>query len=245
MQQIPSTHPAGTVIVPAASLARYNEFWLSVESLRVPHGTRLVACRGADIPHQLNEAIRRMTGEWVWILGDDHTFTPDMLLGLLAHEKEVVLPMVPRREHPFYPCLLHGPVAPLMTPYQLHELPLEGLWRLPRWDSAGQAGMLVRKPVLDTLGDPWFEGGQLTPGRLMEDMYFVQRLHDLDIPIWIDPGSVLKHIANLTITFHQYNGRWFPGYETKNGPVLMEQPPPHLIRRVPVVNETVGVIGEP
>src|SRR5690606_2064204 len=108
MQHVESAHSPGTVVIPAASLARYNEFWMSVESLQVPHGTKLVAARGADIPHQLNEGIRRMTGEWVWILGDDHVFVPDLLLKLLDRGKDVILPLTPRREHPFYPCMLHG-----------------------------------------------------------------------------------------------------------------------------------------
>lgn len=232
MQHVESRHPKGTVIVPAASLARYNEFWLAVESVRVPQGTRLIAARGADIPHQLNEGIRKMEGEWVWILGDDHTFDPDILLALLDRDLDVVLPVVPRRDHPFGPCLLHGPVAKLMTAYEWWELPTKGLWRLPKNDSAGQAGMIVRKPILERIGDPYFEGGKLTPGRLMEDMYFVQRLHDLTVPIFVDCDQVLGHIANIAVVPQRYQGQWFPGYVSgKHGPVLWDNCNP-LIRRV-------------
>lgn len=215
---------------------------MCVESLQVPKGTKLVAARGADIPHQLNEGIRLMKGEWVWILGDDHMFAPDMLMKLLAHQKEVVLPIVPRRDHPFYPCLLHGPVQPLMEPYQWNELPLEGLYQLPRWDSAGQAGALIQKSVLDQLKDPWFEGGKLTPGRLMEDMYFIQRLHVLGISVWIDCTQVLEHMANIRIHPRVHNGRWYVGYDSKHGPVLWDTTLPPLVRRVSHVNESVKVL---
>lgn len=228
MQHVESAHSPGTVVIPAASLARYNEFWMSVESLQVPHGTKLVAARGADIPHQLNEGIRRMTGEWVWILGDDHVFVPDLLLKLLDRGKDVILPLTPRREHPFYPCMLHGPVAPSMLPYQWSELPTTGLFHFPKGDSAGQAGCLVRKPVLDKLGDPWFEGGKLTPGRLMEDMYFFHRLHELGIPVYFDCDQILPHIANITITPQRYNGQWYTGFVGKNGPVLWDESEPRL-----------------
>lgn len=245
MQHIQSPYPAGTVVIPAASLARYNEFWMSVEGLQVPHGTKLIAARGADIPHQLNEGIRRMEGEWIFILGDDHVFQPDLLLKLLAHEKDVVLPVVPRRDHPFYPCILHGPVRPMMEPYQWSELPINDLYQLPRWDSAGQAGAVVKKSVLDQLGDPWFEGGKLTPGRLMEDMYFIQRLHELEIPIFVDCEQTLPHIANITIKPRVHEGRWYVGYDSKTGPVLWDAlVPPPLIRRVAHANETVKVVGD-
>jgi hypothetical protein len=241
MQHVESQHGPGTVIVPAASLARYNEFWLSVESLRVPTGTRLVAARGADIPHQLNEGIRRMTGSWAWILGDDHIFSPDLLLNLLDRHLDVVMPIVPRRDDPFYPCLLHGPIAPTMTPYAWSDLPLAGLFQLPRWDSAGQAGCLVKKTVLDQLGDPWFEGGQLTPGRLMEDMYFFHRLHELNVPIYIDcDAGILDHIANLRMTAHRHQGRWYVGFIGKRGtPCLLDMP------EVYVYNPTKGEMEPP
>lgn len=214
----------GTVVVTAASLARYAEFWLSLESLQVPHGTRLVAARGADIPYQLNEGIRRMTGSWCWFLGDDHTFEADLLLKLLAHQTDVVMPVVPRRDPPFVPVLMHGPVGPSMRRYGWSELPLTGLFRLPKGDSAGQAGALVHKTVLDKLGDPWFEGGQLTPGRLMEDMYFIHRLHEMGVAIHVDCDQIMPHIANITLTPQRFQGRWYIGHVTPRGPVLWDEP---------------------
>lgn len=225
MQHINDTgHAPGTIVVTAASLARYAEFWLSIEAVKVPYGTRLVAARGADIPHQLNEGIRRMTGEWVWLLGDDHTFEADLLLKLLGRNVDVVMPVVPRRDPPFVPVLMHGPVGPKMRRYAWSEVPLNGLFTLPTGDSAGQAGALVRKGVLDKLGDPWFEGGRLTPGRLMEDMYFIQRLHDLEVPIHVDCDQIMPHIANLTLTPHRHQGRWYIGHVTPRGPVLWDEP---------------------
>lgn len=217
-------HPPGTIVITAASLARYAEFWLSVEALSVPYGTRLIAARGADIPHQLNEGVRRMTGEWAWFLGDDHTFDPGLLMRLLDRHLDFVLPVVPRRDTPFVPCLMHGPVAPNMRRYSWTDLPTKGLFRLPVGDSAGQAGALVKKPVLDKLGDPWFEGGQLTPGRLMEDMYFIERMHDLDVPVYIDCDETMGHIANITIVPQKHGGRWYAGHVTDRGPILWDEP---------------------
>lgn len=219
----PSYTP-GTVIVPSSSLARYAEFWIALEQLVAPLGTRMISVRGADIPHAFNEGIRHMGGEWVWFLGDDHTFSPDLLLKLLDRQKDVVMPVVPRRDPPFVPVLMHGPIASQMSRYNWSELPLTGLFQLPKGDSAGQAGALVRKAVLDKLGDPWFEGGKLTPGRLMEDMYFIHRLHELDIPIYIDCDQIMGHIANITVQPLKHEGRWYPGYQGPAGPVLWDEP---------------------
>ena len=225
MQHISETkHAPGTVVVAAASLARYSEFWLCIEALQVPHGTRLIASRGADFVHQFNEGIRRMTGEWVWILGDDHTFKPDLLLKLLDRDLDFVMPIVPRRDPPFVPVLMHGPIAAKMRRYSWRDLPTNGLFELPTQDTAGQAGALIKKPILDRLGDPWFEGGRLTPGRIMEDMYFIKRLHDLDVSVMIDCDETMGHIANLNIVPQRYEGRWYAGYMTQQGPVILDEP---------------------
>ena len=236
MQHVASKHPAGTVAFAAASLSRYTEFWMSLESLQVPTGTRLVASRGADIPHQLNEGVRNMAGEWVWFLGDDHTFPHDILFKLLDRQKDVVVPVIPRRDYPYVPVLMHGPLAHNMTRYTWKELPISGLYRLPKNDPAGQAGMLVRRPILGRLGDPWFEAGKLTKGRLMEDMYFIQRLHDLDIPIWVDCDQAMGHIANITLMPQRHDGRWYVGYVTNGRSVLWDEEdmPPEIRKNVTI-----------
>lgn len=226
MQHIQDTgHAPGTVVVIAASLARYSEFWLSIEALQVPHGTRLVASRGADLVSGLNRGIRRMTGDWVWLMGDDHTFDENLLLRLLNRNVDFVLPVVPRRDPPFVPVILHGPMDKTMTRYSWLELPITGLFELPQGDGCGQAGALVRKPVLEKLGDPWFEGGQLTPGMLQEDQYFVKRCQEQGTKILIDCQETMGHIANITVMPQRHGGRWYPGYVSpEGGPVLWDEP---------------------
>jgi hypothetical protein len=225
MQQITdTTHSPGTIIVACASLARYSEFWISLESLRVPNGSRLVCSRGADFVHGFNEGIRRMLGDWVFILGDDHTFGPNILLDLLERNLDFVVPIVPRRDSPFVPVLMHGPISSKMRRYSWTEIPTHGLFKIPEGDSTGQAGAVVRKSVLDKIGDPWFEGGKLTPGRITEDMYFIQRLQEFGIPLYMDCEQILPHIANLTITPQRLNGRWYAGYTTPRGSVIWDEP---------------------
>ncbi len=212
-------------MVIAASLARYSEFWLSVESLQVPHGTRLIAARGADLVGGLNRGVRNMTGDWCWFLGDDHVFDAGLLLRLLDRNVDWVAPVVSRRDSPFVPVLLHGPIAKTMTRYSWLELPTKGLFTLPIGDGAGQAGALVRKPVLDALGDPWFEGGRLTPGMLQEDQYFVKRCQEIGIMVQIDCEEAMGHIANINVMPQRFQGRWYPGYVTEKGaPVLWDEP---------------------
>ena len=197
---------------------------MCVEALQVPHGTRLIATRGADFVYGFNQGIRKMGGEWVFILGDDHTFTPTVLMNLLDREVDLVMPVVPRRDSPFVPVLMHGPLTELMRRYSWQELPITGLFKLPVGDSAGQAGARIRKSVLDKLGDPWFEAGRLVPGRVNEDMYFIKRMHELGIDVMIDCDETMGHIANITVVPQRLNGRWYAGHVTPQGPVIWDEP---------------------
>jgi hypothetical protein len=207
-------YPRGSIVISLPTMTRYSEFWLSLEALQVPDGTYLATSIGADIPRQLNEAIRRSTeAKWFWILGDDHTFDPGMLLRLLDRALDVVVPIVPHRRVPFGPVLMHGPYSDDgMTPYQYKDLPIEGLYKLPKGDVVGTAGMLVRRHVMDKIGDPWFEGGQLHKGELQEDVYFVHRLHELGIPIHIDCDELMGHMAQIEIRPQRRDDRLYPTF---------------------------------
>jgi hypothetical protein len=55
-------------------------------------------------------------------------------------------------------------------------------------------------------------------------MYFIQRLHEMDIPIWIDCDRVMSHIANIAVKPMVHEGRWYPGYVGPAGPVLWDEP---------------------
>ena len=165
-----------------------------------------------------------MSGEFVFVLGDDHTFNPDILMKLLDRELDLVMPLVPRRDSPFVPVLMHGPLSEQMRRYSWLDLPIDGLFELPVGDSAGQAGAVIRKSVLDKLGDPWFQAGQLVPGRVNEDMHFIKRMHELGVKVMIDCNEVMGHIANITIVPQRLNGRWYAGHITPQGPVIWDEP---------------------
>src|SRR3990167_7235154 len=170
-----SAHAAGTVILAAGLQPRHHEFLESLEHLLVPVGTTLQIVRSCDVAQNFNKGVRAMTGQWAWFLGDDHEFAPDTLLRLLDHQMDVVVPITPCKQPFGYPFVLHGRGDgwhdDLQT-YSWQELSGWGPKVLPKGDFVGQAGMLVRKPVLDDIGYPWFKTGQFDRGGLQEDMYF-------------------------------------------------------------------------
>ena len=223
-----SGYPAGTVIVAAATQPRFYEFQMSLEKTAAPVGTRRLIERSCDITQNFNKGVKEMSGEWAWFLGDDHSWHPDLLMRFLRHNVDVVVPIAPCKIPPWMPCIMHGPADPSkgfwhedMLLYDWDELSGEGLMALPKGDFIGQAGMLVKKHVLDAIGYPWFKCGQLDPGRLQEDMTFCREIQQLGFTVWVDREVVFDHHFTMGVTARKHLGKWVPALSAPNGAVMV------------------------
>jgi hypothetical protein len=205
-----SNFPSGTIGLATGLLPRYWEFTDALDSLEVPEGTILYRRSSCDIAKNLNDCIHSMRGEWIFLLDDDHSFRPDILMRLLAHAYQpnghavdIVLPITTTKMIPLHPLIFHGPWNPsygpldsrsLMACYEWREVSAPGLFALPKGDVAGKSGMLIKKFVLDELGYPWFKCGQGDPGILHEDFTLCKELQERGHTIWVDGDIVLDHI---------------------------------------------------
>ena len=233
MIHIPNTgHPPGTIITAAGIQPRYYEFQMALEGLQVPAGTKLHIERSCDIVQNFNKGVKAMIGSWAWFLGDDHAFDSDLLLRLLGHQKDVVVPITPCKIAPWMPCLMHGPQEGEalwhegMLLYDWDELSGTGLLPLPAGDFIGQAGMLVQKPVLDTLGYPWFKAGQLDKGRLQEDLMFCHELQTHGYTVWIDQEIIFDHYFVIGVTARKHQGHWVPALKSGKQVVVLPDAKP-------------------
>jgi hypothetical protein len=209
MIHVDSKHPAGTIGVPIGSLARYKATFESLDRLKVPHGTPpVVYAEGVNIAHNCNNLVESMTGEWLWIMGDDHRFRDDLLLKLLDRQVDVVVPITCRRGPPFQTVLyqisaLDG--SSYMT-YSWADLtrdyPDGGLITV---DAAGSAGMLIRKVVLDSIKKPWFEWKP----RISEDIGFCLKARAAGFGISADLDERMSHLTPCDLEPYRSNaGEW-------------------------------------
>lgn len=189
------------------------EFFDCLDAVRVPAGTRRIRTESADIARSLNQAIEDMHGDWVWFMGDDHTFHPDTLLRLLGHGLPAVCPLNIHRHPPYGPVLLRGEIGGLLKSIDWSEVPAgNGLWVLPRTLHTGQAGLLIQKSVLDKMPKPWFQVGRYDPAILNEDIWFNQSLRDLGIPTTVDLGAAMGHINSVAARPFVKDGKWHVGF---------------------------------
>ena len=227
--------PIGSVLVAAGTQPRYYEFQMSLEGLHVPAGTKLHIERSCDIVQNFNQGVKTMIGEWAWFLGDDHAFRPDLLLHFLKYDVDVVVPITPCKIAPWMPCVMHGPAEGEaiwhedMPLYSWDELSGKGLLKFPKGDFIGQAGMLVKRHVLDKIGYPWFKAGQLDKGRLQEDMTFCRELQEHGFTVWVDQDVIFDHYFIIGVSAKRHDGQWCPALISGTETIVLPEVKPHRL----------------
>jgi GT2 family glycosyltransferase len=167
--------------------------------------------RSMDVTASLNSMIRDMSGEWMWFQADDHNFASSTLTRLLDREVDVVVPLMCKKSPPFGMVIysdeivqtVHGREYPGYNEIGVEDIPPKGLLEV---HAAGSGSMLVRKHVLDAVGDPWFESsqGQITN----DDLEFCRKIREAGFKIYVDTEVMVGHIGQFTVYPLHRNGHW-------------------------------------
>lgn len=202
----------GAIAIATRDYARHSAFAISLMAVEKPAGTEIVWSTGLDVAAGLNQAIRRVPhAAWVWILADDHTFAPDTLLRLLAHDVPVVVPLVSSRHAPYRPVVFkqeHDPGC--FETFDWTELPHDGLVPIA---GAGSAGMVLRRAALDAIGDPWFEAGRIRPDETGEDTWLSHKLRVAQVPVVADCGVTMGHLTTMQLEPQRTEQGWRVGIQ--------------------------------
>ena len=206
---------SGTIGLCTQQLARYTDFWLAYQALVRPADTAYANVQGMDVTGNYNRIVDGMHGDWLWILGDDHTFAPDILVNLLAHDVDVVVPLVLKKDAPFDPVVYDGEEgydqATGLPIYRVADLPQTGLHQI---HAAGSAGMLIRRHVLDSIERPVFTTSH---GVQNEDLEFCRKVREAGFQIWCDVDQKMGHIGIHTVYPYWGGDRWRSIVDFGNG----------------------------
>ena len=136
----PKPLPQGTIGVISAELARYSMFSMHLINM-IAYSSQYNAIAyfdwlmGSNITGNCNDLARRMQGEWLWMIGDDHAFHPDIVVRLLSHDVDVVAPHCLQKSWPFPQVVYEGEEfdASEVGTHRLHQsLPKDSSWRCTR-----------------------------------------------------------------------------------------------------------------
>lgn len=191
-----SAHPPGAIILALGEFLRYGAAVRSLMRLNHPPGSWFLMKQSVAVVPNLNECIREALERdamWVHIQSDDHVYPETLLLDLLATELDVVVPFILMRSPPFRPVVFKDYVeGEGYMPYHWSELPETGT--MPVF-AAGTGGMLIRRNVLEDLGDPWFKYGE--GEHLNEDLLLCKRIRELGHEIHLSVDAQMGHCGTF------------------------------------------------
>lgn len=216
--------PPGAIIVASGYTPRYHAFDRCMTLLEKPPGTGMCTREGINVEFNWNSMIqeRPANAQWIFIMGDDHTFPPDFLLRLLARQVDVVVPLCSLRGYPFLPVIreIYEPGTPLSLG---RCTPAETSFRNSAYDAidgknglieltgyvTGNAGMLIRTSVFEKVHFPWFEVGKINPQLRSSDLHFCLKLRSAGIPLYVDTENTMGHICEMAAWPKRLpDGRW-------------------------------------
>lgn len=212
MQPVKSKHGPGGAAIITGELTRYVQAMRCISTIRVPSGSMRAWEAGALVAYNINHAIESILArpemEWVWLMGDDHTFEPTLLLDLLDRHVDCVVPLCLNRTPPFAPTIISD--GRMKT---LDALPLGGLYRLGDNELCGDSGLLVRRHVLEAIPAPWYDH-RLSGSHNAEDRAFIERVKAAGFEVHVDLDHVIGHQTAVTIMPDRSAGRWEVGFGT-------------------------------
>lgn len=192
----------GVIGIASGFLGRYRDFDVCLNRAKMPEGSGVDWRVGVNIAYNYNNMIRTVLDDakyqWLWILGDDHVFMPDLLMNLLKRDVDVVVPLCLRRTTPYLPVIFagrEGGYSPLGWDALNGK---EGLVELET-TLLGNAGMLIKRHVLETMDYPWFENGKMNPEMGGCDLWFCQKVHDAGIGLYLDTDNTIGHISHVAV----------------------------------------------
>ena len=203
------THSPGTIAIISGFLSRYADFWASAMATLAPVGSNINLVRGIHSLQNCNRAIREMRGEWIWMMDDDHVYAPDTLLKLLEVDAPLVVPLVARRSMPFRTLVGDRAQASgngIHRMWSWYEVPTDG--KPFEVGGASRAGMLIRRPVIEALSDPWFEPHPVTQGG--NDYWFCEKAADAGFHIMVQPEATMGHLTTVMVQPVLGAGGWLP-----------------------------------
>lgn len=205
---------AGMVGVIADYAARYSWFSQCLASMEKPEGTiidwRMGANRGS-LRNALAQSCLDQDCDWLFFVDDDQAFPTGTLKRLLSHNQPVVSALIVQRSAPFLPTAYAGRDPDGL--YQTLDLRSVGHNNLVRVAATGTGGLLVRAEVLRQLGPPWFVYSE----EWGEDLFFANRLAEQEIPVILDTGCRMGHIAPAAV-FPAWDGnQWLADFKYADG----------------------------
>lgn len=209
---------SGMVATPTRDVGRYTLADISRTILQLPPDTFYDWEISTYLALSRNKLCKRALEhgcEWIFFVDDDNGLRPDTLLRLLAHDKPIVSGLYLNRNQPFHPIAFsHRTEDGLYVPIDLLALPGEGLLQV---QAVGAGCLLIRREVLEAIGDNWFQHGRVDDWDASEDIIFCEQARAAGFEVFVDLGMPVGHMAPVAISPQHIDNQWCLGFSVADG----------------------------
>jgi hypothetical protein len=215
--RVPLLERPGAICVVSGDRTTYPQFTACVATLVPTEETKLIwqTAGGGTLAAVRNSVVQAALDffdgrpGWTLLVDDDHVFKNDMLMRLLRHDKDLLMPTVMMRKPPH---LLVGfpafDVSPHATDDELVALTrgdaepfviAPGQTGLVEIGSGGTGCLVVSSDVYEAMGAPWFEFGRFGPEEGGEDTWFFLKARRLGFRAYMDLDTPIGHLTTANV----------------------------------------------
>lgn len=200
-------------------LARYSDVLPGIIGLQKPQGTVFMKASVLGPANGFNGIAREFLShkhlEWLFLTNDDNICPQDSIPRLLDREVDVVSGLYFARQAPFEPIAFDRWTweartgGTKLTRWWHRHLMKRGETGLLKVAAVGDGCLLIRRHVLETLLDPWWEYGETFTDVCDHDVRFSRKVVEAGFELYCDLDIVVDHIATFNVRpVRLANGEW-------------------------------------
>lgn len=196
---------SGTVVYTTRGLG-YAQPTISFLQTQFPQDISFDVRAGNDTYQLLNSVLSSFTGDWIWILDDEHLWPPDALQRLLEHNKDVVAPLSVIDQDPYiYNALNEAGNLNIVPPKDI-KYGLMEVYALPL------TGALIKREVIESIKSPWFSHSR-NPLITNKELNLCQKIKHSGYSIYVDTTIALKKLSIYNKSIVYDGNQWGIQYE--------------------------------
>jgi GT2 family glycosyltransferase len=195
-------HAPGMIGIPCGQQGRWTEFTRCLATLQRPQGSTLAFNYGAYIQANRDDLVKQCLASdanWLFMVDDDHTFPPDILIRMLDRHVDVVGALALARTPPYFVCAFEeaNSQTGVSRGVSIHDLDFASLKEVA---AVGTGAILIRRKVLEEMEPPWFVMTHDEHGvNVSEDVVFCERARDAGFRVWLDTAQSIGHLTGVTL----------------------------------------------
>lgn len=218
--------PKVMIGVPTAEYARRADFYDYLNILNKPGGTLCTLTHGQSPARGRNIMVHQALETnctHFFTLDDDMAFSPDTLIRLLEHDKDIVSAFYLMRAWPHQPILFNEVKEDGGCIWYYPEDKDKGLISIL---NCGLGCVLINMDVFKKMPEPWFTLGEYEKDHWCDDITFFNRARKLGFNLFCDLDVVTGHMASVTVwPTRASDGSWNVTYDSfGRGQISFPQP---------------------